>query len=77
MGLKCSRGGPDGAAEERETLANCRDGRGEWVTESSASAGMYRRDLALFKCRPIPGPSGRTGGRWGILQECHYPDTMH
>ncbi len=22
MGLKCSRGGPDGAAEERETLAN-------------------------------------------------------
>ncbi len=24
-------GGPDGAAEERETLANCGDGRGEGV----------------------------------------------
>ena len=33
-GLKCSLAeseGPDGATEERETLANCRDGRGEWV----------------------------------------------
>ncbi len=42
-GLKCSLaeiGGPDGAAEERETVGMA-GGRG--LTDSSASAGMYRR----------------------------------
>ncbi len=52
-GLKCSLteiGGPDG---ERETLANCGDGRGEGVDKFISVS----RDLALFKCRPIPGSS--------------------
>ncbi len=55
-GLKCSLaeiGRSNGAAKERETVANGGNGWREEVNRFVSAS----RDLALFKWRPIPGPS--------------------